>query len=103
SFLSTYVGTLKYQVCITEDKIIGAQLMPTNQIDPNYEHNHVLRACVNGSFGESIATDPLSGDTQSLTHKFKLETGWKDADCHVVTFIYDATTYEVIQAEKVSF
>lgn len=43
------------QVWLVEDSITALQKMPDGSVDYNYLHNHVLRAAVNGDWGEEVS------------------------------------------------
>ena len=86
------------QVYLLEDKVIAPQTDGGATIQ-DYEHNHVLRAAVNGIWGEEFvdlkdysynyATEPLSGMS------FVAE------NYSVVAFVYDAQTFEVYDVVQV--
>jgi len=94
-------------VYILEDNIIQWQTdydQTPSEIE-NYEHKHVLRAGMNGPFGEIIKdnTDLTSiGDTIT-TNSYSLDAGddWVIDNCSIVAFVYDDDTKEVLQAEMV--
>jgi hypothetical protein len=64
----------------------------------DYEHNHVLRKVVNGTWGSSIE---LSNTSTSFTFNYTLEDFWVKSNCNVVAFVYDNSNKEVLQAEKI--
>ncbi len=86
------------QVQLVESGIIGAQLTPTGML-MDYEHNHVFRGAVNGTWGETIASLP-AGETRSYTHTITLDETWVAENCSVVVFAYVNNTQRVLQCNE---
>ena len=84
----------RLQVWITEDGIIAEQDdMGTHVAD--YEHNHVLRAAVNGDWGEPVSVSGF-GDTREFSYTATLKPAWKAENLSIVAFVYNDD--EVVQA-----
>ncbi len=75
------------QLWITEDDITAPQQMPDGTFNATYLHQHVLRAAVNGSWGEAVSLK--EGETSSFTHTITLDESWDAQHISVVAFIYD--------------
>ncbi len=93
-------------VYILEDHIIQWQIdyeaSPTDIED--YEHNHVLRAGMNGPFGDIIKDNTNStaiGDILKKSYSKKSGDDWVIDNCLIVAFVYDDDTKEVLQAEMI--
>ena len=111
SFLQPISGrNLNLSVIITEDSII----QPQNNSDPlvgatpqilNYVHMHVLRGAVNGSWGtpvllkENTSTTPVVKSFSVNLTTFNLNPVIPK-NCHVVAFVYDTDTKEILQAAE---
>lgn len=93
--------TLKLQIWITESHIIAPQKNGSETIR-DYEHNHVLRDAVNGIWGEEIELE--SGLLKEYTTaSYSLEgKDWIPENMHVVGFVYNAATYEVLHVAEIS-
>ncbi|MCT4623956.1 MAG: Omp28-related outer membrane protein [Schleiferiaceae bacterium] len=90
----------KIVVLVTEDKIISAQKDGANT-DLTYEHNHVLRNSTNTVFGEDVDFSGAAiGDTITYNTNGKLRDVSVPDNCHLVIYVYDATTQEIIQVVK---
>ena len=76
----------KLQLWITESGITAMQAMPDGTNNREYTHNHVLRAAVNGTWGEDITLAP--GQTQTYTHTIDLDPSWNSANLSIVAFVY---------------
>lgn len=101
--INALTGDYKLQVWITEDSIIKPQKDYTKVPDhvDNYVHRHVLRGDVNSSWGEQvIAGSAAASSTYKKTYSKTLDPSWKPEHCAIVAFLYNATTYEVIQVEE---
>ena len=79
--------TGKLQVWIVEDQITAMQLMPDGKANANYVHNHVLRAAVNGLWGDDFTIDEGECKTQVMSQA--VEEGWKPEHLSVVAFVYN--------------
>ena len=66
---------------------------------PNYDHRHVLRKALNGTWGTQLSSSN-AGDTASFQFSATLNSKWKVAECEVLAFIYNSATYEIIQANE---
>ena len=79
--------TGKLQVWIVEDQITAMQLMPDGKANANYVHNHVLRAAVNGLWGDDFAIAEDERKTQVMSQA--VEDGWNPEHLSVVAFVYN--------------
>jgi len=96
----------RISVCLTESGIIKPQR--TNNPDypdgviADYEHNHVLRACINGTWGEPLNEGPiLAGDRLEHSYTISVDEEWEPGNLTVVAYIHHADTYEVAQAAAI--
>lgn len=104
SFLKDFSEPLKLCVYLTEDSIIQYQTdysKPSGQQDvSNYVHMHALRTSLNSVWGEAVTTGPVTkGQEFTKTHTYTIPANYVDHNCHVVVFIYNTVTQEVIQAD----
>ena len=104
------VGSLnssyKLQVVITEDSIVDWQYWyppVTPAYDSEYLHRSILRAGVNSTFGEEISSTGFQNGDLILKgyNNVQIDPSWVEKNVHIVAFIYDALTYEVMQVEEV--
>lgn len=86
--------TANYQLWVTESGIKTFQLNGDDYI-LDYVHNHVFRAAVNGTSGESTTFNEVP---QSLTHSISLSERWNKDNLQIVAFLYDKNG--VLQAEE---
>lgn len=86
-------------VFITESGIISPQLT-SDGIIHDYEHNHVFRLSLNGTWGTSIFEEgAIANQSQSITFNGSIDPLWVDNNIDIICFAYDSETEEVIQAE----
>lgn len=99
--LADYTGSLKVQMVIVEDSIVDWQQWynHTPQYVPDYVHHDALRTSMNGNFGDSLVADATipSGKIFLNGYYSTLAANWNADKCKVVCYVYDATTYKVIQ------
>ncbi len=62
TFLQSYSNNVKLQLVLTEDSIVGPQLDYSQNPDyiEEYDFEHMLRASLNGSWGEIAKTAPIT-------------------------------------------
>lgn len=94
-FLPLADVTGKWQLWITESHIKAYQI-DNGVIWPNYEHNHVFRACVNGTWGEDI--ELTSNVYSTVERTTPLQDKWNKENLSVVGFVYNDTG--VLQAAE---
>jgi hypothetical protein len=106
TWLQAYTGNINVCVMLTESGMVGWQTDGT-VCDSNFVFEHVLRECINtpGSItGNSISTGTtLVGTTYSyaLPSAYTVPVAYDATHCHLVAFIYDTTTKEILQAWEV--
>ena len=79
--------TGKLQVWVLEDQITAMQLMPDGKANANYVHQHVLRAAVNGLWGEDFTIG--EGEMKSRMMEMTVEDGWNPENLSIVAFVYN--------------
>ena len=98
-----YGANLKIQAFIIENKIHADQLwygQDTEHIH-DYEHEHVLRASINGIWGEDLTTSTFNEDEVKETIvTYTLNSEWNAANLGLIVIVYDAVTKEIIQVEQ---
>lgn len=85
----------KLLVWVCENDIVGYQLDHGAHIF-DYVHNHVLRAVVNGVWGEEISLDAFSPTTISYTQP--MQDKWVPENTYIVAFVYNDSG--IIQATQ---
>ncbi len=106
-YFTTGTADHKLVVLITEDSIISKQKdyrLPAPQYNENYVHNHVLRSAVTpGNFGIPVKGDAIFlGEKISKTFTFDLPNDHVAENCHIVAYVLDAATQEILQAEQIT-
>jgi hypothetical protein len=109
-FFEDVTRNLKLCVLITESNIVAPQKNNDPQIGPtpvieDYEHEHVLRGAINSSWGMDVTTsDEIVHKDEAIIKSYKmiLDQEWNANNCTVISFVYDADTYEVLQVMEES-
>ena len=101
--LETISAPLSLNVILTESHIIAYQT--DYDADPqeiaDYEHNHVMRKSLTGSWGVDLGqSDYNNGDVISNTFSLTLDEDWVVEEMSVVAFVSNTNSYQVIQAEE---
>lgn len=86
----------KLQVWLIEDGIAAKQYFKGNRVEPNYVHNHVFRAAVNGTWGTDIA---LQENVEAKNNfSIQLDSKWNEKNVSIVAFVYnDSGVQQVIK------
>lgn len=90
----------RLQLWVLEDGIVARQKLPDSSYDQEYVHNHVLRAAINGIWGEEMSL--TSGIHSTLNHSIPLrdtdKERWNPDNLSVVAFFYNDSG--VLQATR---
>ncbi len=99
--LKDFQDDLKVCVMLLENNIIAPQLMEDDTRNPDYVHNHVLRTMYTEALGDELALAPiLQNDTATGQFNGTISSNVLDVnECDIATFIFNARTYEILQAE----
>ena len=82
---------------VSEDFIISGQY-DGNELIEDYEHNHVYRSAINGTWGE-----PINLIEKNIVKHYDLINPNEINDisnCTIVAYVYNSETKEIIQAAK---
>lgn len=110
---------ISLQLWLLESGIRSLQLDGTQYV-MDYEHNHVFRAAINGTWGEPIEETLAQNEAITIENTYKLadlpdlqgktekevrtetEDGnvWVPDSCNVVAFVYNTDTYAILQAAE---
>jgi thiol-disulfide isomerase/thioredoxin len=103
-YVKTFTTNISLVVCLTEDKLVGAQANYYNdgRGNPiqNFEHNHVLRRASSDIFGDYInltqaVKDAISSHSYTIT-----SSSYNLQNCSIIAFVTDAAG-QVINAQSV--
>ena len=86
-------------IALTEDSITTAQL-DGSSIDTFYVHNNVLRTIITGTTGDNVAYNSsvtlVPGRVVRLVYQTTLNSLWKPQHMHVVAFVHEHSTSQVV-------
>ncbi|MDE5849008.1 MAG: Omp28 family outer membrane lipoprotein [Muribaculaceae bacterium] len=102
-FLDDVNRKLNITVWLVENKIMGTQTMQDGKLNVNYEHNHVLRASLNGDWGQELGSSFAEGSKTHGQASMTLKEDWVADNCNVVVYVYRDDNKEVEQAVSVDF
>lgn len=107
-FLDEISGVYMLSVYITEDGIMAPQKNDNENVGQvpdimDYEHLHVLRGTMNGTWGEPVTDEAVTADTvYTLSYdNYTIPQEWNEANLSLVAFVYSQEDQSVLQAEKV--
>lgn len=96
--LNFNANSVKVCLYLAENDIVSPQTMPDKTVDNNYVHNHVFRGSFTGTYGKSV---DLTSGSASFTESIVLPQDAVKNNCEVIAFVYDDTTYEILQATAI--
>lgn len=105
-FLEPMTDTLATTVYLLEDSIIDWQKNYSSGGDPSYpsgdveeyRHDHVLRAAINGTWGETVLEGSASAsDEKVLSYSHTVEEGWDPDQLSLIAYVYDKDSERVLQ------
>lgn len=96
-FNQVYDGELVINVWLTEDNIVGAQIVGARP-QWDYVHNHVLRTSATGDWGLSIGNKFVPDEHYTGTVSLDIAPEWNADNCNVVAFIQTPGSRIVHQA-----
>lgn len=89
----------KLQVWLVEDSITAMQMMPDGSTNRDYVHNHVLRASMNGDWGEDITVS--EGSTTSTGCSITLDEKWVPTHVSVIAFVYNNSGVQQVVKQSI--
>lgn len=101
SFTENVDAETSLLLLITEDGIVGPQQSRQGLIR-DYVFNHILRASMNGTWGESIGSGFQAGESVTVEANLKLADNWNPENCNVVAVLLDTRTRRALQAAEIS-
>jgi len=90
----------KLQLWIIENNITQWQLMPDGTRNNDYLHNHVFRASVNGTWGESFSIGVA--EEKDFNYSYTMPATWKSEDIKIIGFVYNPDTNETFNVQEIS-
>lgn len=102
-FEQTVTDPLTLTLLVVEDKILTTQESKTDsgviEIE-NYEQNHVLRDVVTDAWGIDVVADGQQGTKRMIVLPLSLTESQVPANCHVIAFVSNKATREILNAAQ---
>ena len=105
-FIESMNDYLMLSVYFVEDSIVSWQKdYDASPADVEfYAHNHVLRAAINGAWGEQIVSGQINAnDVKSKSYNYIVNSEWEIENSSIVAFVYKNDTKEILQASQFYF
>lgn len=109
-FVHALVDPMSYDVSkvaivtqFVENSYIGKQKFPDGEHQDDYNFHNTLRGTLDGlPFGQKInSKQPNQDGFYSFDYSYKLPNQFDPTNCHVIVYLMNKETYEIIQAVKV--
>lgn len=103
TMLVDYDQAVLLSLLLVEDNIIKPQKF-SDHVDEEYVHNHVLRAGINGNYGEYISPGGMVSKDNEYLYGYSLDFNghdWVPENCSVIAILLDESSKKVLQVEKV--
>ena len=70
----------------------------------DYKHHDIFRGCLDGlPWGRAILGETTTGSKSYYDYSFGLPAGKLNTDYHLLIYVYDVATYEILQVIKHEF
>lgn len=95
---------LKIQAFVTESHIISKQLYYGHdpEVIENYEHNHVLRASLNGFWGENLTDVPfIQNQIVNKSMNYNIDPTWNTNNLSIIVMVYNDVSKTILQVEEI--
>lgn len=111
-FLTAKTGQYNLIVYLVEDSVLAPQKNYPGSGDPTYDipsehdywHRHVLRDNINGTWGNNVLNGSANmGDKFITSMQYTLNPSWNKEHLHIVAYIYDNATKEIMQVIEEHF
>ncbi|MDR1632801.1 MAG: Omp28 family outer membrane lipoprotein [Dysgonamonadaceae bacterium] len=93
------ISDAKLLFWIIENNVIDWQRISETEINYEYQHNHVFRAPVNGTWGEDFSIQ--YDEVKQLRHTYILKENWDKENISIIVFIYNIRSNEVFDVEEI--
>lgn len=101
-FLEDLVGDYSLVVYLIENESINFQDSAGIVLE-DYDHHNIFRGCIDGqAWGQSISGNHTIGEKAYFDYSYKLPTGQTNTEFHLLIYVYDVASYEVLQVIKQS-
>jgi hypothetical protein len=99
-FLEDLTGNYNAVVYLLEDEVTDWQDV-NGFADSLYKHHDILRDCIDGlPWGRPLSGGTETGNKTYLDYSYKLPVGQTNDDYHLLIYVYDQATYEILQVIK---
>lgn len=94
--------SISIAVWLVENDILGIQMMPGGAKNEDYIHNHVLRASLNGTWGENIGNSFTSTSEVNGSASITIADNWVAKNCKAVVIAFQDNDKYVQQVISVN-
>lgn len=102
-FLEDLTGDYNLTIYLIENEYVDFQDSSGVTLE-DYHHHNVFRGTLDGlAWGQSIPGDQTTNQKSYFDYSYKLPTGQDNSDYHVLIYVYDVATYEILQVIKHTF
>jgi Outer membrane protein Omp28 len=102
-FINDLSGDYNLVVALIENDVVDWQDVDGTP-DENYHHHNLFRGCIDGlAWGRTISGGTEAGDKTYLDYTYKLPAGKTNDDYHLLIYVADVSTYEIMQVIKHEF
>lgn len=90
-------------VYLIENEFVSKQKFPAGEVQDEYVHHNVHRGSIDGqAFGRSLKIENrASNGKYYLDYSYKLPAQYDPANCHLLVYTMDKSTYEVYHVVKI--
>lgn len=105
--LNDLIGNYMLAVALTENNVEAPQKYYAGVLGyeketwvDDYNHKHVLRDMIGGTWGSSVLSDVEPGATYSKTFNYTIPNNFNADNCSIVAYVYNESSKEILQVEE---
>lgn len=99
-FLEDLTSDYNLVVYVIENEIIDYQNNMSTPV-PDYHHHNTFRGCIDQqAWGQSIPGEHQTGEKSYFDYSYALPSGQNNTEFHLLIYVYDVATYEILQVIK---
>lgn len=101
-FLTTLTGDYALVIYLIRKSVVSPQKLANGTVEEEYHHHNVLTNVINGTWGNTIASAPVSGEVVYNNFAIELPDNANDDtyntdNLSLIVYVYNKSTYEVLQ------
>ena len=101
-FLTTLADEYALVIYLVRESVVSPQKLANGTTEEEYHHHNILSDVINGTWGNTISSAPVTGEKTYNDFAIQLPDSVNDStyntdNLSLITYIYNKSSYEIIQ------